>query len=210
MLSSLARSLGLGNHVSEPGDLGFLAVLAVWAPGQASWSNQIEMEGAIAVCLDMVGKETSMFRFPSDRHQPDRICHRLATALEACKLNSQHFICWFSLVDAASDVAMTIAASLVELGMVDSATVQYEPLVTTIEGSLCTPALVCYFRDNKVSSPSRGEGGENRMDLRAGKTPDECNAQRCAGLSMYQSIESLPLMQRGRQHLANHFLPCFS
>ena len=137
MLSSLARRLGLGNHVSEPGDLGSLAVLAVWAPGQASWSNQIEMEGAIAVCLDMVGKETSMFRFPSDR-----ICHHLATALKACKLNSQQFTCWFSEVNAPPDVAMTIAASLVELGMVGSATVQYEPLVTTVEGSLCNFAPV--------------------------------------------------------------------
>ena len=146
MLSSLARSLGLGNHVSEPEAQGFLAVLVFWAPGQASISNQYRMEGAIAICLNMVGKKACMFSFPSDRHKPDRICHRLATSLEACKLNSQQFICWFSEVNAPSDVAMTIAASLVELGMVDSATVQYEPMVTTIEGSLCDFALVSCFR----------------------------------------------------------------
>ena len=136
MLSSLARSFGLGSLVSDDGKQGFLAVLAVWAPGQACLLNEMKMEIAIAKCLNMMCKPAQLLRFHSDRDQPDRICHRLATSTEACQMNNQHFVCWLSAVTAAPDIAMTIAARLEELGVVDSATVQYEHLVTTIEGSL--------------------------------------------------------------------------
>ena len=102
------------------------------------------MEGTIAVCLDMINKkEAGFFRFHSDCGQPDRICHCLATSTEASQLNRQPFVCWLSAIAADPDVATTIAFSLEELGMVDSATVQYGHLVTTIEGSLWTLLLGC-------------------------------------------------------------------
>ena len=152
MLSSLARCLGLGSLEFERlGSLesgseipGFLAVLVVLAPGQAFEWNELRVEDAIACCLNMLCKEAADFyRFHSDRDQPDRICHRLAISTETSQLNRQHFICWLSEVAAVPDVAMTIAASLEELGVVDSATVQFGQLVTTIEGSLLTPVLGC-------------------------------------------------------------------
>ena len=143
MLSSLARSLGLGSLETESEITSFLAVLAVLAPGQASWCNKFRVEEAIAVCLKMLCKKASFYRLHSDRDQPDRICHRLATSTEASQLNRQQFTCWLTAVAAAPDAAMTIAASLEELGVVDSATVQFGQLVTTIEGSLYTPVLGC-------------------------------------------------------------------
>ena len=104
--------------------------------GQACELSEIELEIAIAKCLNMMCKPAQCFRFHSDRDQPDRICHSLATSPEAFQMNIQHFICWLSAVTAPPDIAMTFAASLEELGLVDSATAQYEHLVTTLEGSL--------------------------------------------------------------------------
>ena len=192
MLSSLARSLGLGSPVSEnaeSGIPGFLAVMAVWAPGQACSLNEFRMEGTIAVCLDMINKkEAGFFRFHSDCGQPDRICHRLATSTEASQLNRQPFVCWLSAIAADPDVATTIAFSLEELGMVDSATVQYGHLVTTIEGSLWTILLGCWVTTRHSWLPSRGQGGENQADLPAKKALDARSAQRYAVVSICRVI----------------------
>ena len=133
MLSSLARSFGL-DSVSQPGKQGFLAVLVVVAPEKVCLLNDMEVDLTITKCLNCMSKKIMMFRFLSG-DQPGCICHRLATSAEVCQLNRQHFICWVSSIAAAPDITVTIAAALEKLGVVDSATVQYKHLVTTIEGS---------------------------------------------------------------------------
>ena len=135
MLSSLARSLGLGSLASQPGNEGLLAVLAVIAPEQVCLLNDESVDLTIANCLNCMSEKYAMFRFQSEVDQPDSICHRLAKSAEARQLNRQHFICWLVAVTAGPGITVTIAAALEKLGVVDSATVQFKHLVTTIEGS---------------------------------------------------------------------------
>ena len=135
MLSSLARSLGLDSPVSQHVKQGLLAVLVTLAPEQVCFLNESKVDSTIATCLNYISKKVAMFRFLSGGDQPDSICHRLATSPEACQLNLQHFFGWLTAVTAAPDITFTIAAALEKLGVVDSATVQYRHLVTTIEGS---------------------------------------------------------------------------
>ena len=83
--------------------------------------------------IKCMSEKIALYRFLS-ADQPGCICHRLATSAEACQLNRQHFICWLATVIGAPDITTTIAAALEKLGVVDSATKQYEHLVTTVEG----------------------------------------------------------------------------
>ena len=140
MLSSLAQTVGLGSLVPQRPTL-MLAVLLFWAPGKLNGLNLMRTEITLGACLGAFTgvrrNKNLFFRFQSRWKQPERICPPWATDAHACRLNSQKFFCWLWFVaDGAPDLAETVSASLEELGVVDSATVQYEGLVTTIEGSL--------------------------------------------------------------------------
>ena len=123
MLSSLAQTIGLGSTVPKrPTPL--LAVLLFWAPGKESAQNLYRAEVTLGACLDLVKKRGDFFRLQSNWKQPEHICHRWATNAQACQLNSQRFFCWlFFVPDAAPDLAITVSASLEELGVVNSARV---------------------------------------------------------------------------------------